>query len=503
MRKYFYLFLLLTAFFSHAQHGFFRANNNYVAPATTSTHSNALDFDGIDDYVNCGINPSLNLVSSMTIELWIKPNQEMGNGKWDRLVHRDWPSGYFFGGKNGATNALAVVLSGDLNAAVTPNNTIDVGVWQHVGFVFDDPANNIKIYKNGTLISDSTWNGTISGNPNSLLTLSQSSETFNGAMDDVRIWNIARTQSEIQSNMNTELAGTETGLVAYYPFNQGVAAGDNTAIISAIDKTSNALNGTLTNFARIGTTSNFVVGKVNTIINGSTPSQPSPVLTGGLVLNLDAANLTSYSGTGSTWTDISGASNNMSLFNGVSFDSSNQNSILFDGVNDYVGKNTAINTGQDFTISVWMYATLLGNTRTSLVANSYNYSSGNGWFFCTDAGGTNNSFFLSIGNDYPVKVSSSNSISLNTWNYLTAVVKSGGRYIDLYKNGILISGATTDLGASTINYNYANFSIGFRDPAGTTDPFHGNIGSTQIYNRILTADEVLQNFNTTKLRYGL
>ena len=235
----------------------------------------------------------------------------------------------------------------------------------------------------------------------------------------------------------------------------------------------------------------------------STPSQPSPVLSGGLVLNLDAANLTSYSGTGSTWTDISGASNNMSLFNGASFDSSNQNSILFDGVNDYVGKNTAINTGQDFTVSVWMYATLLGNTRTSLVANSYNYSSGNGWFFCTDAGGTNNSFFLSIGNDYPVKVSSSNSISLNTWNYLTAVVKSGGRYIDLYKNGILISGATTDLGASTINYNYANFSIGFRDPAGTTDPFHGNIGSTQIYNRILTADEVLQNFNTTKLRYGL
>ena len=143
----------------------------------------------------------------------------------------------------------------------------------------------------------------------------------------------------------------------------------------------------------------------------STPSQPSSVLSGGLVLNLDAANLTSYPGTGSTWTDISGASNNMSLFNGASFDSSNQNSILFDGVNDYVGKNTAINTGQDFTVSVWMYATLLGNTRTSLVANSYNYSSGNGWFFCTDAGGTNNSFFLSIGNDYPVKVSSSNSIS--------------------------------------------------------------------------------------------
>ncbi len=204
----------------------------------------------------------------MTIELWIKPNQNMGNGKWDRIVNKDWYTGYFFGGKNGATNALAVALSGDLNAAVTPNNTIDIGVWQHVGFVFDDLANTIKIYKNGMLISTSTWNGTITGNPNSLLTLSQSSETFNGVMDDVRIWNVARTQSEIQANMNTELAGTESGLVAYYPFNQGVAAGNNSAISMLADKTANALNGTLTNFAKTGTTSNFVTGKVNPNNNG-------------------------------------------------------------------------------------------------------------------------------------------------------------------------------------------------------------------------------------------
>ena len=180
----------------------------------------------------------------------------------------------FFGGKNGATNALAVALSGDLNAAVTPNNTIDIGVWQHVGFVFDDLANTIKIYKNGMLISTSTWNGTITGNPNSLLTLSQSSETFNGVMDDVRIWNVARTQSEIQANMNTELAGTESGLVAYYPFNQGVAAGNNSAISMLTDKTPNALNGTLTNFAKTGTTSNFVTGKVNPNNNGLSAASP-------------------------------------------------------------------------------------------------------------------------------------------------------------------------------------------------------------------------------------
>jgi hypothetical protein len=236
---------------------------------------------------------------------------------------------------------------------------------------------------------------------------------------------------------------------------------------------------------------------------GTITVNASGFITSGLILNLDASNTASYPGSGTTWTDLSGSSNNMSLLNGASYDSSNRNSILFDGVNDYAGKSSAINTGQNFTVSVWMYATLLGSTRTSLVANSYNYSSGNGWFFCTNAGGTTNSFFLSIGSDNPVKVSSANILTLNTWNYLTAVIRSGGRYIDLYKNGVLISGSSTDFGDRTINYTYANFSIGFRDPGGTTDAFKGNIGSTQIYTQALTAADILANYNATKGRYGL
>ena len=240
-----------------AYHGAFNNKAQVINSA-----SNGLDFDGVDDYVDCGVNANLNIVSSMTIELWIKPNQNMGSGKWDRLVHRDWGTGYFFGGKAGVANALAVALSGNLNAAVTPANTVVVGVWQHVAFVFDDPANTIKIYKDGAIISTSTWTGSITGDPNSTLTLSQSSETFNGVMDEVRIWNVARTQDEIQANMNKELLGNETGLVAYYPFNQGVAAGDNSSINTVLDITSNGFNGSLNNFAKSGITSNFVVGKL-------------------------------------------------------------------------------------------------------------------------------------------------------------------------------------------------------------------------------------------------
>jgi hypothetical protein len=225
---------------------------------------------------------------------------------------------------------------------------------------------------------------------------------------------------------------------------------------------------------------------------------PPAIVTSGLILYLDAHNPASYPATGTTWTDLSSSSNNVSLINGPSYDSTNRYSILFDGMNDYAAKTTFINTGQDFTVSVWMYPTLLGSTQTNLIANSYNYTSGNGWFLCTDAVGVSNSFFLSLGRDNIIKASSANSVSINTWNYLTAVVKNGGQYIDLYKNGVLISGATTDNGAYTINYNYNDFSVG----GGNKNSFKGNIGATQLYNRTLTADEILQNFNTLKVRYG-
>jgi hypothetical protein len=139
-----------------------------------------------------------------------------------------------------------------------------------------------------------------------------------------------------------------------------------------------------------------------------------------------------------------------------------------------------------------------------LVANSYNYSGFNGWLFCADPGGTSNSFFLSIGSDSRYTSTSSNTLTTNSWNYLTAVVTNGGQAIDLYKNSQLVTTfSAVSLGASTITYTHPNFSIGYRDPAGTPDQFTGNIGSTQIYNLALTAAEILANYNATKGRYGL
>ena len=81
-----------------------------------------------------------------------------------------------------------------------------------------------------------------------------------GSMDELRIWNDARTITEINDNMNKELSGTEAGLVGYYRFNEGSPNADNTALNSIEDLSLTANHGTPTNFAKSGTLSNWTIG---------------------------------------------------------------------------------------------------------------------------------------------------------------------------------------------------------------------------------------------------
>jgi hypothetical protein len=264
LKKTLTIFFLFCVIFAQSQTHVFRANNafNYVPPPLVP--GNALSFSGTSaDYVDCGTSSKLNLTSSMTVELWIKPSRNMGVlGGWDRLVHKNYQTGYFFGGSGGNINALSIVLNNNQLVMISPNNTVVVGEWQHIAFVVDDIGNMAYIYKNGNLVTSATWTGTIPGNPSSQLTLSQNSESFGGAMDDVRIWNTVRTQDKIKNNMNLELNGNEAGLVAYYTFNQGTADANNSTITTVIDKTANPSNGTLVSFTKSGSASNFVIGKV-------------------------------------------------------------------------------------------------------------------------------------------------------------------------------------------------------------------------------------------------
>jgi hypothetical protein len=226
------------------------------------------------------------------------------------------------------------------------------------------------------------------------------------------------------------------------------------------------------------------------------------IVTDGLILYLDGANPKSYVSGSTTWVDMSNGGNNGILTNGPTFNQLNGGSIVFDGVNDRVSKVGAINTGQNFTVNAWIFPTLLGTTRRAVIGNGYPYNSRQGWLFCTAGGNINNTFFFSIGGDVAYRVATANTLTPNTWQYITAVVTNGGGGIDLYRNGETTNTSLIVLNSGVITYSNLEFNIGFRHST-ENDPFTGRIAQTSIYNKTLSQQEILQNFNATRSRFGI
>ncbi len=229
------------------------------------------------------------------------------------------------------------------------------------------------------------------------------------------------------------------------------------------------------------------------------------IVTNQLAFYSDIANPKSYISGSTTWNDLSSGGNNLTLVNGPTFNSNNNGSIVFDGIDDRVSLTSSINTGQNFTVSAWIFPTILGGTRRTVVANSMNYSSRNGWLFSVAGGGGTNGFFISIGADQAYRISANNLLTLNQWAFISAVCVNGGTNLLLYLNGVEVpSYLATLLSSGTITYTHPQFHLGFRNVGGVdSDPYTGRIAQTAIYTRVLSAEEILQHYNATRSRYQL
>jgi hypothetical protein len=225
---------------------------------------NALSLDGTNDYfVSPNIGP-LMPSNDVTVELWFKANAagvlaaELGQA----TINSGWHD-----------SQIEILSTGEVKVRVWPLTSVSLGfvsfgTWNHVALRYTSSTSKLDGVLNGVASTGSTvgarskstssgygYNyafGAIDG------TNLGSGAYFNGTIDEVRIWNTARTDAQIQSFMNTELLGNETGLVTYYNSNQGIANGTNAGLTTLYDKTSNSLNATLNNFALTGTTSNYV-----------------------------------------------------------------------------------------------------------------------------------------------------------------------------------------------------------------------------------------------------
>lgn len=234
---------------------------SWFANSPIQHNGNAVNLDGTDDKISTQL--SVSNLGAFTLEGWVN-----ASGASNRIAFFGQNDAIEFGFSDattiqgftgntgpGGTNSVAWTFD---------NTTFPFNTWHHVAFTAD--GTNLKLYVDGQLKSTSYNPLGNYGSSADLVNIGaavwdNTGNNFAGSIDEVRIWNVARTQAQIQAYMNREVDPlTATGLMAYYTFNQGIAAGNNAGLITVTDLAGN-YNGTLTNMALSGSGSNLIAQK--------------------------------------------------------------------------------------------------------------------------------------------------------------------------------------------------------------------------------------------------
>jgi hypothetical protein len=214
-----------------------------------------LEFSSAENMIKYPIstfNDIINGSDGCTVELWINPNSVTdGRGIFQLYCE----------GSRAFILSTTVVSSGKLyfntmgrSISTDSANLVSILVqelminnWYHIVHVYDYKNTDRKVYINGAAIFNDTpvWGsttyvrGTDAVRFDRIGNLNDETSSFLGQIDEFRIWNHARTEAQIKRYMNTRLYGTETGLVAYYPMDEGTGS-------TAFDKSTNSNDGTIT-----------------------------------------------------------------------------------------------------------------------------------------------------------------------------------------------------------------------------------------------------------------
>ncbi|KJS04025.1 MAG: hypothetical protein VR77_12765, partial [Flavobacteriales bacterium BRH_c54] len=226
---------------------------------------NSLHFDGVNDYVSAPLPTVFSNIntSNITIETWIKPQSSV----FSRVVFAQLNASNFISVSTGGSNQIYFYINNTVSAAT--NASLPLNQWTHVACTWNGTTQQTEVYFNGMLQTTVSGGSSSIGNDNIMTIGSRTNgaQYFNGELDELRIWDVKRSVCDINSSMNSEFTQAQPNLVAYYNFNQGVAGGNNSAVTSLLDFTTN-YNGTLNNFMLGGTTSNWlnsgaVINQVN------------------------------------------------------------------------------------------------------------------------------------------------------------------------------------------------------------------------------------------------
>ena len=185
-----------------------------------------LDFDGLDDKLIVDFHESLNITNAITLETWVRPYKITDLGKPSRIIakadHYELTLHSSFSGcEFGSTGDVQWKANIEGENVIICGGDLILGRWYHVTGVYD--GNNLILYIDGQPVSSIAISGNLTTSNSYLFVGNYPTQNlpYHGAIDEVRIWNVARSQSQIQNKMNEELTGWEPGLILNYPLNEG------------------------------------------------------------------------------------------------------------------------------------------------------------------------------------------------------------------------------------------------------------------------------------------
>ncbi|WP_028979726.1 LamG-like jellyroll fold domain-containing protein [Sporocytophaga myxococcoides] len=232
-----------------------------------TTNAQSLNFDGIDDYVQT--NNNITIGNPSTIEVWVNINTP---GDWDGIITSSTVvtdnSVPFIQLTMTSEGILrheihAIPLSEGLPVTKSYLGATELpGAWHHIAVSIDGA--NIKLYVDGNIEGDYTDEDLLLLTENPVVSpiLIGGERNLNnfldGTMDEVKIWNVSRTEAQIQEDMDYKPVVPQESLIAYYDFNDGRPNENNNESTTLTDVSGNENSGTLNNFTLAGTSSNWI-----------------------------------------------------------------------------------------------------------------------------------------------------------------------------------------------------------------------------------------------------
>ena len=432
-------------------------------PAFDYYNKGAFKFYASNKYIKLGNNTNINqFTGDFTISLWAMANAE--NSNYGNLIGDYYTAGVATTNEwqimmNNSSTALNVYRHG---TGYVVNNTasgFSANTWINV--VLTRIGSAVSLYANNTVIATATNSsvfGSATGSVNIGIDGNNSAEPFSGLISNVLIYKKGLSAAEVLQNYQAQKSKFD-----------------------------------------------------NTIVQQ------------GLVLNLDAANPYSYAGAGTTWYDVSGAVNDFTAVNSPTYSAGE---FILNGSTQYFSISTGsgffisstnnfyADVGYAWSISIWFKFPVSPTTVRNSTINGGNCS----YSMIGNAGGIGGAETLSLfvsGGDSSTSAGglapyycvvgvrgsktqlSAGSVNTNTWNHV--VVTWNGSAGRGYFNGV-------DKGALNIGANamqVSGYTVGATAGGASSHVFEGSLSQVFVYNRALSAAEVLQNYNATKGRFGL